>query len=124
MAEGVERVAKRRVRPVDLESENTETCHTIVTDERLQEKINKSVTCQGSVELVENLRSTVKAYLVHLDVSVPERKLSVTEKSRAFAINRALVLGFQPIGGGHLAAFKVFSFLGLSPNENLKLTNL
>jgi len=51
----------------DLESENTETKaprqklhgHTIVAGERLQEKINESVTCcfcQGSVELMENLR--------------------------------------------------------------------
>ena len=63
MVEGVERVAKRRMRPIDLESKNTETCqklhgHTIVASERLQEKINESVTCsfcQGSVELVENL---------------------------------------------------------------------
>ena len=47
----------------DRESENTETRekihgHAIVTDERLQEKINESVTCgfcQGIVELVENL---------------------------------------------------------------------
>lgn len=49
----------------DRESENTETWekfhgHAIVTDERLQEKINETVTCrfcQGSVELVENLGS-------------------------------------------------------------------
>ena len=48
----------------DLESENTETwqklhARTIAAGERLQEKINESVTCrfcQGSVELVENLR--------------------------------------------------------------------
>ena len=47
-----------------------------IAGERLQEKINKSVTwrrfCQGSVELVENLRTWF-----HLDVSLPERKLSV-----------------------------------------------
>ena len=49
----------------DLESENTETWqklygHAIIASERLQEKINKSVTCcfcQGSVELVETLRT-------------------------------------------------------------------
>ena len=43
----------------DLESENTEPWQpAIVAGERLQEKINESVTCrfcQGSVELVENL---------------------------------------------------------------------
>ena len=49
----------------DLESKNTETWqklqgHAIVAGERLQEKIKESVTCrfcQGSVKLVENLRS-------------------------------------------------------------------
>ena len=41
------------------------------------------------------------------------------KKRRAFAINRASVLGFRAIGGGHPAASKVFSFLGLSPiNKN------
>ena len=48
----------------DLESENTEKWqkllgHTIVAGEKLQDKINESVTCrfcQGSVELMENLR--------------------------------------------------------------------
>jgi len=34
-----------------------------------------------------------------------------TEKSRAFAKNRASVLGFRAIAGGHAAASKVFSFL-------------
>ena len=38
---------------------------------------------------------------------------STTEKSRAFVINRASVLGFQAIGGGHATTSKVFSFLGL-----------
>ena len=35
----------------------------------------------------------------------------MTVKNRAFAINCALVLGFQAIGGSHVAASKVFSFL-------------
>ena len=48
MAEGVERAAKRRMRPVGRRF------------------------CQGSVELVENLRT-----MFHLDVPLPERKLSV-----------------------------------------------
>ena len=54
----------------DLESENIETWQKLQ-----QEKTNESVTCrfcQGSVELVENVRTWF-----HLDVSVPERKLSV-----------------------------------------------
>ena len=42
-----------------------------------------------------------------------------SEKSRAFEINRASVLGLRAIGGGHLAASKFFSFLGLAPiNKN------
>ena len=68
MVEGVERAAKRfpsphdHLQPLeDLESKNTET--------------NESVTCrfcQGSVEVVENLRTRF-----HLDVPVAERNLSV-----------------------------------------------
>ena len=53
----------------DLESEN------IAPWQKLQQEANKSVTCsfcQGSVELVENVRTWF-----HLDVSVPERRLSV-----------------------------------------------
>ena len=51
------------------------------------------------------------------DVSVPElvrRKnhaFSMTEKSRAFAINRASALDFRGISGGHAAASKAFSFV-------------
>ena len=49
----------------DLEIENTETWqklhgHAIVASERWQEKINEAVTChfcQGSIELVKNLRT-------------------------------------------------------------------
>ena len=48
-----------------------------------------------------------------------------TEKSRAFAINHASVLGFRAIGGGHVTASKVFSFLCLYWwNKNFELTNL
>ena len=50
----------------DLESENIEKWQKLQ-----QEKTNKSVTCpfcQGSVELVENVRTWV-----HLDISVPEQ---------------------------------------------------
>ena len=63
-----------------------------------------------------------------MDVSVaeqrcpsPETNLPSTEKSRAFTVNRASVSGFRAIGGGHVAASKVFSFLGLSPiNKNFR----
>ena len=50
----------------DLESEDIETRQKLQ-----QEKTNESVACrfrQGSVELVENVRTWV-----HMDVSVPER---------------------------------------------------
>ena len=50
----------------DFESEKIETWEKLQ-----QEKTNKSVTCrfcQGSVKLVENVRTWV-----HLNVSVPER---------------------------------------------------
>ena len=42
---------------------------------------------------------------------------SSSEKSRAFEINRASVLGLRAIGGGHSpsVASKFFSFLGLAP---------
>ena len=66
----------------DLQSENIETRqklhgHAIVASERRQEKTNESVTCrfcQGRVELVENLRTWFR-----LELSVPERKLSITQ---------------------------------------------
>ena len=95
----------------DQESENTETWqklhgHAIVAGERLQEKINESVSClfsHGNVELVEKLQTWF-----HLDVPVnfsPSHETNLafptTEKSRAFAINRASVLGFRTIGGSH-----------------------
>ena len=41
-----------------------------------------------------------------------------SEKSRAFEINRASVLGLRAIGGGHSAASKFFSFLGLRSRKN------
>ena len=119
----------------DLESEITETWqklhgYTIIAGERLQEKINESVTClccQGNVELVENLRTWF-----HLDVpvkAVRRTKLVLhfrwLKKSRAFAMNCASVLGFLAIGGSHVTASKVFSFLGLYMwSENFELTNL
>ena len=75
MAKGVDRTAKRRkcsasrskitVEEPLTDLESTETWqkfygHAIVAGQRLQEKINESVTCrfcQESVELVENLGS-------------------------------------------------------------------
>jgi len=111
----------------DLESENTEAWqklhgHAIVAGERLQEKINESVTsrfCQGSVELVENLGSKNGLGSTWMfqcqNESCPSHETNnlafpTTEKSRAFAINRASALGFRAIGGGQAVASKVFSF--------------
>jgi len=83
--------------------------------------------CQGSVELVENLGSKNGLDSTWMfqcqNESCPSHESNLafptTEKSRAFAINRASVLGFRAIGGVHAAASKVFSFLGLSPiNKN------
>ena len=89
----------------DLESKNTET--------------NESVTfrfCQGSVEVVENLRTWF-----HLDVLVAERNLSVAlnlfciseGEKQGVRDKSCIVLDFRAIGGGHATASKVFSFLRL-----------
>jgi len=52
-------------------------------------------------------------------LSVERNQFSDDGKSWAFTINRTSVPGFRAIGGGHAAALKVFSFLGLSPiNKN------
>ena len=132
----------------DLESKNTKTWqklngHPIIAGERLQEKINESVTCrffQGSVELMENLQSknrlaSTSMFQCHNE-SCPSHKTNLafrmTEKGGAFTINRASVLGFRAISGDNAAASNVFSFLVLSlinknswaENENFELTNL
>ena len=104
----------------DLES--TETWqkihgHAIVAGERLQEKVNESVPCcfcQGSVQLVENLGSKSGLGSIWMfpcqNESCPSHESNppfpMTEKSRASVINRASVLGFRAIGGGHAAASK------------------
>jgi len=108
----------------DLES--TETWqkihgHTIVAGERLQEKMNESVTCcfcQGTVQLVENLGSKSALGSIWMfqcqNKSCPSHESNLpfptTEKSRAFAINHASALGFRAIGGGHAADSKVFGW--------------
>ena len=69
----------------------------------------------------------------HLDVPSPcctkaVRKLVLLFqrlKKAAIRVNRALVLSFPAIGGGHETASKVFSFLSLYMwSENFVLTNL
>ena len=48
-----------------------------------------------------------------------------TEKKQGVHDNCRSVLGFRAIGGSHVTASKVFSFLGLYMwSENFELTNL
>ena len=83
--------------------------------------------CQGRVQVMENvatkhgLGSTWRIQCEN--ESCPSHKtnsvFNSSEKSRTFEINRASVLGLRAIGGGHSAASKFFSFLGLAPiNKN------
>ncbi|CAH3014293.1 unnamed protein product, partial [Porites evermanni] len=102
----------------------------IVSTEKLLEKLVESVSCrfcQGRVQVMENvatkhgLGSTWRIQCEN--ESCPSHKtnsvLNSSEKSRAFEMNRASVLGLRAIGGGHSAASKFFSFLGLAPiNKN------
>ncbi|CAH3022478.1 unnamed protein product, partial [Porites evermanni] len=102
----------------------------IVSTEKLLEKLDESVSCrfcQGRVQVMENvatkhgLGSTWR--IQSENESCPSHKtnsvLNSSEKSRAFEINRASVLGLQVISGGHSAASKFFSFLCLAPiNKN------
>ena len=87
----------------------------IVSSEILLQKRDESVSCrfcQGRVQVVENvatkhgLGSTWRIQCEN--ESCPSLKtnsvFNSSEKSRAFEINRALVLGLQAIGGGHSAA--------------------
>ena len=83
--------------------------------------MNELVTCrfsQASVQLMENLESKNGLGSTWMfqcqNESCPSHETNLafptTEKSRAFAINHALVLSFRAIGGGHAAASKVFSW--------------
>ena len=74
--------------------------------------------CHGSVELVKCTNLGPLGLFQCQNDSCPSHEtnlasVSTKEKSRAFALNRASVLGFRAIGGGHATASKVFSFLGL-----------
>ena len=93
----------------------------IVSSEKLLEKLDESVACrfcQGRVQVMENvatkhgLGSTWRIQCEN--ESRPSHKtnsvFSSSEKSRAFEINRASVLGLRAIGGGHWARLQ--SFLG------------
>ena len=104
----------------------------IVSREKLLEKLDESVSCQfcrGRVQVMENvatkhgLGSTWR--IQRENESCPSHKtnsvFNSSEKSRAFEINRTSVLGLRAIGGGHSAASKFFSFLGLAPiNKSYK----
>lgn len=102
----------------------------IVSSEKLLEKLDESVSCrfcQGRVQVMENvatkhgLGSTWRIQCEN--ESCPSHKtnsvFNSSEKSRAFEINRASVLGLRAIGGGHSAASKFFSFLGLALEKEL-----
>ena len=72
----------------------------------------------NSLKMVENvgnkngLGSTWMLQCQNESCPSHERNLafSTTEKSRVFEINRASVLGFRSIGGGHAAASKLFNY--------------
>ena len=98
--------------------------------EKLLEKLDESVSCrfcQGRVQVIENvatkhgLGSTWRIQCEN--ESWPSHKtnsvFNSSEKSRAFEINRASVLGLRAIGGGHSAASKFFSFLCLALEKEL-----
>ena len=103
---------------------------TIVSSEKLLEKLDESVSCrfwQERVQVMENvatkhgLGSTLRIQCEN--ESCPSHKtnsvFNSSKKSRAFEIYWAPVLGLRAIGGGHSAASKFFSFLGLAPiNKN------
>ena len=114
----------------DLKSETAETWqkldgHAIVAGERLQEKINVSVTCrfcQGSVEVVENLRSKNELrstwMFQYQNEGCPSHQTNLQrnlafptkEKSRAFAINRVSVLGSRGYRWRSRGSLKGFEF--------------
>ena len=98
-----------------------------MSSEKLLEKLDESVSCrfcQVRVQVMENvatkhgLGSTWRIQCEN-DSCPSHKKNSVfnsSEKSRAFEIYRASVLGLRAIGGGHSAPSKFFSFLGLAPS--------
>ena len=100
-----------------LSSSTPSTDGTWKSSEKLLEKLDESVSCrfcQGRVQFVENiatkhgLGSTWRIQCEN--ESCPSLKTNSvfksSEKSRAFEIYRASVLGLQAIGGGHSAASK------------------
>ena len=154
MAEGVEWAAKRRMRPLvststlsarrskitveeplDLDSENTETWqklhgHAIVKGEDCRIwTTNRWLVAFVKVALWEIYEFGSTSVFQCQNESCPSHETNfaflTTEKRRGFAINRASVLGFRAIDGGHATASKIFSFVGLYTwNDNFKLTNL
>ena len=110
--------------------ENNKRSSYRIERKKLLERLDESVSCrfcQGRVHVMENvatkhgLGSTWRIQCEN--ESCPSHKtnsvFNSSEKSRAFEINRASVLGLRAIGGGHSAASKFFSFGGLAPiNKN------
>ena len=77
-----------------------------------------NITVEKRLTYLENENTEIWQKLHGHDIVAGER-LQEKIKSRAFTINRASVLGFRAISGRHVAASKVFGFLGLSPiNKN------
>ena len=98
----------------------------IVSSEKLLEKLDESVSCrlcQERVQVMENVATKHglgSTWRIQCDnESCPSHKTNCvctsSEKSRAFEINWASVLGLLAIGGGHSAASKFVSFFGLAP---------
>ena len=113
----------------DQEGDNSVTWqklngHALISGEKLREQFDEAVTCrfcQGSVHLLENVENknglgSTRIVQYHNESCLSRQTnlvFSTTEKSRTFDVNRASVLGFRAVGGGHAAASKLFSFLGL-----------
>ena len=107
MTEGVEWAAKRRMRPVVQANQKLRLKNLFRSNLRSKNGLGSTWMFQCQNEICQSSHE--------MNLVFP-----TTEKSSAFAINRASDLGFQAIaGGGHPAASTVFSFLVLWPiNKN------
>ena len=99
---------------------------SIVSGERLQERLGDAVSCrfcQGDVDIMENVKSRNglgSSWIIRCqNESCPSQNtnsaFTITEKGKGFEVNRATVLGLRSTGCGHAAALKFLSSLGLAP---------
>ena len=99
---------------------------SIVSGERLQERLGDAVSCrfcQGDVNIMENVLSRNglgSSWIIRCqNESCPSQSttsaFTTTEKGKGFEVNRATVLGLRSTGCGHAAASKFLSFIGLAP---------